>query len=50
MAPRRPMTEEVLMDILGIDPGILRLIGGWRGFYKRANFNEMATWQVIPNI
>lgn len=45
MAIRRPMTEEVLLDILGLDPRLLRLMGGWRGFYAKAKHRERALWQ-----
>jgi hypothetical protein len=45
MAVRRPMTEEVLLNTLGLDPRLLELLGGWKGFYKHASHKERAMWQ-----
>jgi hypothetical protein len=44
MAVRRPVTQEVLLDILGLDPRLLQLIGGWPGFFRRARNRDIAKW------
>jgi hypothetical protein len=50
MAVRRPMTEEVLLDVLGIDPKLLRMLGGWKGFYKVAKHKDRAMWQQVSSL
>jgi hypothetical protein len=45
MAVRRPITTEILLDMLGLDPRILEMIGGWKGFYAKATHHERALWQ-----
>jgi hypothetical protein len=45
LGQRRPMTEEVLLDTLGLDPGLLRMIGGWGQFLKIAPHHLIAKWQ-----
>jgi hypothetical protein len=50
MAVRRPITQEVLLDMLGLDPRLLQLIGGWPGFFKNARNRDIAKWIRPVNV
>jgi hypothetical protein len=50
MAVRRPMTAEVLLDILGLDPRLLQLLGGWPGFFRVAKNSDIAKWSRPINL